>query len=227
MSKRQKPPEAVSGSYTPIPHGVLDSVAFMGATDRAKAMLFELLRQHTGRNNGRLQLSVGWLRKRGWKSADQIQKAKTELLERGLVIKTKLGGLSIGPDWFALTWLPISDYDGLQIKRGSYHQGQWRFMDEWPVVKKRDAHSAIWNGTAPPHGIGGTCTVPPCGTISAISSPSPVPPHGNNECCQLPPDKNRSRVVGKKGRSGTKAIGASSSTANATDEIEAEERTRT
>lgn len=85
MSKRKKPQEAVSGRYTPVPHEVLDSAAFQGASTRAKAMLLELLRQHNGGNNGHLQLSLHWLKTRGWNSADQIQKAKVELLKRKLV----------------------------------------------------------------------------------------------------------------------------------------------
>lgn len=62
MTKGKKLLEPVSGSYTPVPHAVLDSVAFLGASNRAKAMLFELLRQHNGRNNGHLQLAVAWLK---------------------------------------------------------------------------------------------------------------------------------------------------------------------
>lgn len=135
MSAKKRPQEAVSGSYTPIPHAVLDSVAFVGASIRAKAMLFELLRQHSGRNNGRLQLSERWLKARGWNSSDQVQKAKAELTERGLALKTRQGGRSIGPDWFALTWVPISNYADLDIKPGSFYPGHWRMMDTAPIVK--------------------------------------------------------------------------------------------
>jgi hypothetical protein len=228
MSRRgRKPVEAVSGSYTPIPHGLLDSVAFMGSSDRAKAMLFELLRQHTGRNNGKMQLSMGWLKKRGWKSADQLQKAKTELLERGLIIKTRLGGLSIGPDWFALTWLPISEYDELEIRPSTYHPGQWLLMDAPTIMQKREVHSAIRNSTVPPHGIVQAPTVPPHGTIKAISDHLPVPPHGNNECCQLYPAKSSSRVVGKKGQSGAKTMGNPTMRANQLAVLKLTERTRT
>jgi hypothetical protein len=174
----------------------------MGLSMRGKAMLFELIRQHNGRNNGHLQLSRIWLSSRGWKSADQAQKAKAELLERGLAIKTKLGGLSIGPDRFALTWLPISDFSDLEIRPGHYHPGKWHFMDKPPTAKKRDDQSAPRNSTVPPHGTGETSTSPPHGTVEPNIGPSSVPPHGNNECCQLPPLKKGRRVVGRKGKSG-------------------------
>lgn len=205
MSARVKPREAVSGSYTPVPHALLDSAAFLGCSDRAKAMLFELLRQHNGRNNGRHQLAVGWLRKeRGWKSTRKIQQAKVELIDRGLIVKTRYGGLNAGPDLYALTWLPISDYRGLDIKVGSYHPGQWRMLDPLPVMTKRTTHSAGENGAVPRLGMVVSPPVPPVGTKTPVSEVPTVPPVGNNECCQFPSVENHCRIVGKKGRSGVR-----------------------
>lgn len=218
MSAKKRPQEAVSGSYTPIPHAVLDCKAFVGASDRAKAMLLELLRQHNGGNNGRLQLSVAWLKARGWTSTDQIQKAKIELLDRGLIFKTKQGGLNIGPDWFALTWLQISNFSNLDVKPNGYHPGHWRMLDAAPVARncsgravrrndeKRDDHSSTRNRPVPCEGTGEALTVPCGGTKTDILGDSTVPRHGNNECCQLPPTEKRSSVVGKKGRSGVRAV---------------------
>ncbi|GAB1394785.1 hypothetical protein MASR1M60_29490 [Rhodocyclaceae bacterium] len=208
MTKRRKPPEAVNGSYTPVPHALLDSAAFLGASTRAKALLFDLLRQHNGGNNGHLQLSVKWLLTRGWTSTDQIQKAKSELLERGLVIKTRLGGLGIGPDQYALTWLNIADFKGLELRPGSYYPGAWRMLDA-PPTAKRDDHSSVRNNPVPQDGIESGSAVPSRGTVESISAASPVPPGGNNECCQLPTLEKRSRVVGKVGRSGVRARGGS------------------
>lgn len=191
--RRTKPQEAVSGSYTPLPHALLDSTAFMGASTRAKAMLLELVRQHNGRNNGHLQLSVGWLRKRGWSSTSAIQLAKAELLKRDLAILTKRGGLNAGPDYYALTWLPIGDYSGLDLKQGSYAPGAWRFADPLPVMtnrktpapntrgKKREASSDARNSTVPIAGTGRATTVPAYGTKTPRLCMSTVPSTGNNE----------------------------------------------
>lgn len=204
MSRRKKPVESVAGSYTPIPHAVLDSTAFAGASHRAKALLFELLRQHTGRNNGHFQLTTTWLKTRGWRSADAIQKGKNELLQRKLIAKTRFGGLTVGPDWYALTWLPITDYAGLDIKVGTYHPGEWQFLDAPPPMKKRGGSSGPRNGAIPPHGIGEAPAVPAHGTIEADFHRLPIPPHGNNECCQFQGVETAGRVVGKRGRSGVK-----------------------
>ena len=87
MSRQKKPLEAVSGTYSAIPHAVLDSVAFMGASHPAKALLLEIVRQLNGRNNGRLQLSDKWLKVRGWTSKDVTFSAKRVLLERKLLLR--------------------------------------------------------------------------------------------------------------------------------------------
>lgn len=150
--RRRKAPEVVTGRYTAMPHAVLDSVAFMGASHRARSLLFELLRQHNGSNNGHLHLATAWLRRRGWRSMGAIQRAKIELLSRNLIVKTKQGGLGLGPDLFAMTWLDISDTSGLDI--GAYHAGAWKALDLAPAApKKTKCHSNSRNGTVPPAGM--------------------------------------------------------------------------
>ena len=171
-------------------------------------MLFELLRQHNGGNNGHLQLSVKWLKKRGWTSTDQIQKAKTELIERCLVIKTRFGGMGMGPDRYALTWLAISQFQGLDVRSSEYHPGAWRWLDT-PLLHKRDDRSDVRNQAIPSGGIKPEYDVPRHGTSEAAFRGTSVPSSGNNECCQLPHANAGSRVVGKKGRSGIKRASGS------------------
>lgn len=199
MSNKTKrmPQEAVTGTYTAVPHALLDSAAFQGASHRARSLLFELIRQHAGKNNGHFHLAISWLKKRGWLSADQIQKAKVELLERNLIIKTRLGGLGAGGDLYAVTWLPISNFVGLDIQDKNYHPGAWRFMDESLPQKKSMVRSVVRNGTVPQHG-----------TKTAVFDASAVPQYGNNECYQLPSAGRALRVVGVKGRSGRRKVGA-------------------
>ena len=133
----KKPPESVNGAYTAVPHRVLDSLAFIGASDRAKSLLFALMRQHNGSNNGRFQLTDKWLARQGWSSSSLNVKARTELIERGLVVQTRWGGLNMGANWFALTWLPISNFVGLDITASSYHQGAWGNCELLPTARRK------------------------------------------------------------------------------------------
>jgi hypothetical protein len=185
--KQKRPAEAVSGLYGAIPTALLDSVAFMGASYPAKALLYDLIRQHNGSNNGRLQLSFAWLEKRGWNSRDTVQRARDELIARGLLVKTKQGGLNIGPSWYALTWLPISNFVGLDMQAKDYHRGAWAMMDKLPIAEKRQGHVIEWRGTkpiirkpenanaVPPDGTGSTgkraSTVPAAGTVKRATVP--------------------------------------------------------
>lgn len=132
---KKKLPETVRGAYSVIPHAVLDSNAFTGASLKAKALLYDLIRQLNGYNNGHLQLTTSWLKKRGWNSNDTIQSAKNELIERGLAIQTRQGGRNLYCSWYAVTWIPISNFTGLDIRKNDYHPGKWHFMDNLPMTK--------------------------------------------------------------------------------------------
>lgn len=159
--KQKRPVEAINGLYGAIPHAVLDSVAFMGASYPAKALVFDLMRQYSGNNNGHLHLSFSWLANRGWKSRDVIQRARAELIERSLLIQTRQGGLNIGASRYAVTWLHISNFVGLDIQSKNYHPGAWVFMNELSMGRK------ITNAV-PPVGKGNTgkrySAIPPAGT---------------------------------------------------------------
>lgn len=188
MAKRfKKAPESVSGSFSAMPHGVMDSNAFQGAGHTARSLLYELIRQLSGRNNGHLQLTSPWLKKRGWSSADVVQRAKGELIERGLIVLTRQGGLNTGPCLYGVTWLQISNFVGLDLSPQNYHPGQWRLMDKSPLIEKRGPSSASRSGAVPSHGATALLSVPPHGAKTALSGAQAVPSHGNNVSTNTPP----------------------------------------
>lgn len=192
----------MSGSYTPLVHAVLDSAALMGASHTARSLLLELMRQHTGSNNGHLHLAQGWLGKRGWKSGDTIQRAKVELLQRELIVQTRQGGLNAGPCLFALTWLPIANFVGLELRPSEYHKGAWHFLDKMPPVRNCEGSSGARTGASPSGGSVESRASPPHGSKTALSGSVASPSGGNNECLPLPPKKRPAAVVGRKGASG-------------------------
>jgi len=202
MTKRKKILEAPQGYYTAFPHDLLDSVAFMGASHPARSLLCELLRQHNARNNGHLHLASTWLKKRGWNSNDVQYRAKLELIERGLIIQTRQGGLNAGANLYAVTWLPISNFVGLDIKSKDYHPGKWRFMDSSPVIGKHKLSSVSRCGTAPPNGMANQLAAPSHGTKTALSGDPTAPSNGNNEYIPLPTNKTFKRIIARKGKSG-------------------------
>lgn len=126
MPKRSKGPlEAPGGRYFALPHAVLDSAAYTRCSAAARALLLELCRQHNGANNGRLQLARSWLGLRGWNRPATVRKLKDELIRRRLIVQTRHGGLNNGAHWFAVTWLAISDFRGMDIVQRDYHPGAY------------------------------------------------------------------------------------------------------
>ncbi len=209
MAKHKKPLEPCQGLYSALPHGLLDSVAFMGAGHPARSLLFDLLRQHNGRNNGHIHMAAPWMKKRGWTSNDVLHRAKLELIERGLIIQTRQGGLNAGANLYAVTWLPISNFVGLDIQSKHYHHGAWHFMDAFPVIGKHKLHTASRCGTAPPHGVADHVAAPPHGAKMALFGAATAPSNGNNEYNHTPAApliaKGKRPVVGAKGRSGERS----------------------
>ena len=203
MSKKSKPLESFTGGFARIPHAVMDSQAFMGLSDRAKSLLFALIRQINGANNGRLQLTNSWLSKHGWQSHSSNSKAIAELLERNLIVISRLGGLNAGCNWYAVTWLQISNFDGLDITARTYKQGTWADCklpqtERRKPPQKQKTHPVHRDSAIPYTGTDNIFTVPYTGTEKADFDQSTVPVYGNNVSIPYtPPKVAKRRIVGK------------------------------
>jgi hypothetical protein len=200
MVKKIKPPEQINGTFSAIPHVVLDSSAYMGASHPARSLLLELARQINGRNNGHLQLTSSWLRKRGWRSVDVIDRAKKELINRGLVVRTRAGGLNSGPDQWAVTWLHISNYVGLDLRAPEFRRSAWVDFKE---PEKQNKRSVTRHSTTLPDGTTADVDVPPDGAKLTFANVVAVPADGNNVSTNVPKSRTSTkRIVGKRGKSG-------------------------
>lgn len=205
-------PELISGGYATIPWAVIDSASFKGASDKAKALLFALMRQHNGSNNGHLHLAKQWLYNQGWTCHENNSKARKELIERGLVIQTKWGGLNMGPDLFALTWHDISNYVGLDITAKGYARGVYQLCKLPPTARRKppvkstakkqtslpnDCTSAV-PVTVPVDSLAGTTTEPERALLGSFTGTTTE----NNVVIPLSTIKSVKRTVGVKGKSG-------------------------
>ena len=163
-----------SGGFIALPWSVLDCTAYGRLSHPAKALLFELARQFVRDNNGRMLLSRAYLATRGWKSADVIQRAKTELLQSGFIFQTVMGHRPNKASWFAVTWRALDKLPG-------YDAGSERCFE-------RGAYQKVLippGGTegpliVPPHGTGTALPVPPHGAIRPVLPLRSVPPHGHH-----------------------------------------------
>jgi len=201
--------ESISGGYAAaIPWTVLDSVSFKGASDKAKALLFTLMRQHNGNNNGHLHLAKKWLYNQGWTCHENNSKARKELIERGLIEQTKWGGLNIGADLFALTWYDITNYVGLDITAKGYSRGKYLLCNLSPTPRRKppltkqnaltDDRTSPVPTTVPAKQPTGTTTVPK----TALFEQSTGTTTENNVVIPLRTGNSVKRIVGVKGKSG-------------------------
>jgi hypothetical protein len=100
------------GGFVAIPWVVLDSPTFQGLSHPAKALLLEIARQYHRDDNGRMIVTLAYLKPRGWTSYDTINRAKQELLGAGLIHETVKGCRPHKASWYACTWWPLDKLDG-------------------------------------------------------------------------------------------------------------------
>ena len=126
---------ASRGSFVSLPHSLLQHPAVATLSKRATKLLIDLAAQYRGKNNGDLSATLTTLKKRGWKSSDQLFKARDELIERGLIIVTRQGGRNLC-NLYAITWQPIDDCKGkLDICSTTVPSNRWKkWRDSGPSL---------------------------------------------------------------------------------------------
>lgn len=123
------------GGFVAIPLSVLDSVAFRQATPHAKALLTDLVAQLRADNNGDLAACWRFMKDRGWQSQTTLLKAKRELIDRGLIVETRMGARPNKASLYAVTWRALDNCAGkLEISPQSFPRGAYRLMDKPPSI---------------------------------------------------------------------------------------------
>jgi len=115
------------GAFVQIPLVVLSCAAYIRLSASAKALLWDVVVQYKGDNNGRLL--TGWSimsEDRGWVSKDTLNRAKAELLESGLLFETRKGARPNKSSWCAATWWPLDWTPAMDIKEQDFPRGLYR-----------------------------------------------------------------------------------------------------
>ena len=100
-----------TSSFLQLPHHVLDHEVFKTLSKRATKLVIDIASQYRGHNNGDLCAPFSLMRKRGWNSSDQLEKAKKELIEKDVILVARQGGRNKA-NLYALTWFPINECNG-------------------------------------------------------------------------------------------------------------------
>lgn len=115
------------GAFLQVPLVVLNSAAYRRLSASAVKLLWDVISQYKGDNNGKLL--TGWRimsEERGWTSRTTLFKAKTELLESGLLCETRKGAKPNKSSWCAATWWALDWTPDMDFKEQSFPRGQYR-----------------------------------------------------------------------------------------------------
>ena len=115
-------------SFVQIPHFVLESQQWAAMDAYAMKLLFELVRQYKGNNNGDLCAVADMLRERSatWASKDTLPRKLRWLEDAGWIIRTRQGGRHVGCNLYAVTWWPIDASDKHQHPQESKPSHAWK-----------------------------------------------------------------------------------------------------
>lgn len=137
------------GAFFTLPAAVLNGAAYLGVGAHARMLLFDLLAQYRGSNNGDLCAAYSLMKGRGWRSTHTLQTAKEELLEAGLIVETRKGARPNKASLYALTWYALDDCGGkLDITAHSFPRGAYRLKDPPPAIGKITGRNALAASTA-------------------------------------------------------------------------------
>lgn len=123
LAKKREP-----GAYIAVSRTFLQSSQVASLSPYALKLLIDLLAQYNGRsNNGDLCAAWKFMRQRGWRSKDTLQKARDELVAREFILVTRAGGRN-RPTLYGLTLFDIDYCNGkldLEVPTSRF-KGRWR-----------------------------------------------------------------------------------------------------
>jgi hypothetical protein len=110
-----------SEQYYRVCKSLYDSYAFRTLSHKALALLHHMLIQFNGGNNGNISATLSIMKSFGWSSSATLSSAIKELLEHGLLKKTRQGGMGAMKQCslYAFTHLPVSENMRKGVKSGN------------------------------------------------------------------------------------------------------------
>jgi hypothetical protein len=132
------------GAFFTVPAAVLNGAAYLGCGSHARMLLFDLLAQYRGNNNGDLCAAFSFMKPRGWKSTHTLIATKRELLDAGLIMETRMGARPNKASLYALTWHALDECGGkLDISAQSFQRGAYKLKDPLPQMVKNATLNAV------------------------------------------------------------------------------------
>lgn len=127
--------------FVQLLHKMVDSEEWAALSGTEVKLLVDIARQFNGSNNGNLCPAL--LRGR-WRSESKMTRALKALEDSRWIVKTKQGGMGIGPSLYAVTWHPIDAHPKHD------HPGEAVASNAWRSVKSPHPNQVL---PAPESGV--------------------------------------------------------------------------
>lgn len=128
-------------SFAGIPREVMDRQNYKNLSGSAVKVLMILSYQFKGHNNGDLCAAWSLMKKHGMKSRDTLSRAILDLIDSGMIDKTRQGGLH-QCSLYAVTWHPIDECNGkLDVQPTHVPSARWRLQSEGAKIKAPNTES--------------------------------------------------------------------------------------
>jgi hypothetical protein len=145
MKRARKKTVAVNGQWLPVPLEFLRSSACASLSPHAAKLLLDVLGS-LGPNairNGDISLAHGVLDRRGWSSRSTLLAAVRELMDCGLLVKSRQGG-RLDCSLFACTLYPLDSASPLEINQNAYTTRDWAGPRGELAQKPETATPVVW-----------------------------------------------------------------------------------
>jgi hypothetical protein len=124
--------------YAAIERRVIDSPAYASLSFSARALLVLITRQLTKTNNGKLQATFSYMHRFGFDSEHTLSRCIKELISRGMIYRSRSGGYQQGAAQYAVTWLSVTNKEGLFL--AGFKPCAWR---DWSPDEKKSPPSKM------------------------------------------------------------------------------------
>lgn len=120
MTRRRNGGREFPGGYFPLAHAWFNTPEFRQLSAMSKNVFIAAAMQYNGGNNGDISLPLSLLREWACTGNRQRCHAIAELVSAGWLIRSRRGGLRMGPDLFALTVKPVDECIDRQTGRSKH-----------------------------------------------------------------------------------------------------------
>ena len=118
--------------FAQFEHRIIDSEAFADLSGSAVRLMVLLLRQiGPGSNNGHLQATWSYCKKRGFNSQNTLASAIKELIAHGFLYRSRSRGPNKQWARYALTWLPLTK-DTEKLFLHGFTRDAWKEWEKHP-----------------------------------------------------------------------------------------------